>query len=131
MTFTDPEVAHVGMYVRDAEARGIKLQTFVQSLDHVDRARADGETAGFVKIHVKAGSDQILGATIVASHAGEIIGEITAAMVAGVGLKTLATVIHPYPTQAEAIRKIADQYNRTRLTPFVKRALNLWMGWQR
>ena len=131
VTFTDPEVAHVGMYVHDAEARGIKLQTFVQSLDHVDRARADGETAGFVKIHVKAGSDQILGATIVASHAGEMIGEITAAMVAGVGLKTLATVIHPYPTQAEAIRKIADQYNRTRLTPFVKHALNLWMGWQR
>ena len=131
VTYTDPEVAHVGMYAQDAEAKGIKVQTFVQPLDHVDRARADGETAGFVKIHVKAGSDQILGATIVASHAGEMIGEITTAMKAGVGLKTLATVIHPYPTQAEAIRKIADQYNRTRLTPFVKRALQTWMGWRR
>ncbi len=131
VTYTDPEVAHVGLYAQEAEAKGNKVQSFVQPLDHVDRARADGETAGFVKIHVKAGSDQILGATIVASHAGEMIGEITTAMVAGVGLKTLATVIHPYPTQAEAIRKIADQYNRTRLTPFVKRALQTWMSWRR
>ena len=131
VTYTDPEVAHVGMYAHEAEAKGIKVQTFAQSLEHVDRARADGETNGFVKIHVKAGSDQILGATLVASHAGEMIGEITTAMVAGVGLKTLATVIHPYPTQAEAIRKIADQYNRTRLTPFVKRALQTWMSWRR
>ena len=131
VTYTDPEVAHVGMYVQEAEAKGIKVQTFVQPLDHVDRARADGETEGFVKIHVKAGSDQILGATIVSSHAGEMIGEITTAMVAGAGLRTLATVIHPYPTQAEAIRKIADQYNRTRLTPLVKRTLQAWMAWRR
>lgn len=131
VTYTDPEVAHVGLYAHEAEARGLKVQSFTQPLTHVDRARADGETAGFVRIHVKAGSDRILGATIVATHAGEMISELTTAMVAGVGLKTLATVIHPYPTQAEAIRKIADQYNRTRLSPAVKRVLRTWMGWRR
>jgi pyruvate/2-oxoglutarate dehydrogenase complex dihydrolipoamide dehydrogenase (E3) component len=130
-TYTDPEVAHVGIVAHEAEAKGIAVQTFVQPLAAVDRARTDGETEGFVKIHIKKGSDKILGATIVATHAGEMIGEITTAMVAGVGLKTLAGVIHPYPTQMEAVKKIADQYNRSRLTPFVKRVLGAWMAWRR
>lgn len=130
-TFTDPEIAHVGMYEREAKAKGIAVKTFVQPLDTIDRAKADGETDGFVKIHVKEGTDKILGATIVASHAGEMISEITTAMVAGVGLQTIATVIHPYPTQTEAIKKIADQYNRTRLTPLVKRIFSTWLSWQR
>ncbi|MBI1294027.1 dihydrolipoyl dehydrogenase [bacterium] len=130
-TYTDPEIAHVGMYEHEAKAKGIAVKTFVQQLDTVDRAKADGETEGFVKIHVKEGTDKILGATIVASHAGEMISEITTAMVAGVGLQTIATVIHPYPTQTEAIKKIADQYNRTRLTPLVKRIFSTWLSWQR
>ncbi len=130
-TFTDPEVAHVGLYAHEAEAQGIKVQTFTQPLSHVDRARADGETAGFVKLHVKAGSDKILGATIVAAHAGEMISEITTAMAGGIGLAKLANVIHPYPTQAEAIWKAANQYNRARLKPWLKRVLELWMGWRR
>lgn len=130
-TFTDPEIAHVGMYEKDAQEKGIRVKTFVQPLDTVDRAKADGETNGFVKIHTQAGTDKILGATIVATHAGEMISEITTAMVGGVGLKTMASVIHPYPTQTEAIKKIADQYNRTRLSPLVKRILSLWMTWQR
>lgn len=125
-TYTDPEVAHVGMYPADAAAAGIALETFTQPFSGVDRAITDGEEEGFVKIHVKKGSDQIIGATIVARHAGDIISEITTAMVGGVGLKKLAQVIHPYPTQAEAIRRVADTYNRTRLTPTVK---NLFIRW--
>jgi len=82
---------------------------------------ADGEEDGFVKILTRKGSGEILGATIVARHAGEMISEITLALVAKVGLGSLAGVIHPYPTQAEAIRQIGDLYNRTRLTPTVKR----------
>jgi pyruvate/2-oxoglutarate dehydrogenase complex dihydrolipoamide dehydrogenase (E3) component len=95
----------------------------------VDRAIADGEQEGFVKIHVKEGTDKILGATIVARHAGEMINEITLAIVAGLGLRTLANVIHAYPTQADAIKKAADAYIRTRLTPTVKSLLRRWMAW--
>jgi len=107
------------------------VQTFVQELHDVDRALLDGEVQGFVKVHVRKGSDKLLGATIVARHAGEMISELTVAMVGGLGLKTLATVIHPYPTQAEAIRKTADAYNRTRLTPFVKSLFEKWLTWSR
>ena len=126
-TYTDPEVAHVGMYEADAEAQGIKVDTFVQSIGGVDRGKTDGELDGFVKVHVKKGTDQILGATIVASHAGEMINELTLAMTAGVGLKTISTVIHPYPTQSEAIKRIADAYNRTRMTPMVHNLFKWWM----
>ena len=79
----------------------------------------------------KKGTDRILGATIVASHAGEIISEISVAMAAGAGLKTLADVIHPYPTQAEGIRRAAAAYSRTRLTPPVSRFLGWWLKFQR
>ena len=127
-TYTDPEIAHVGMYERDALAKGIPFDTFVRRFDEVDRAIADGEEDGFVKVHVKRGTGKILGATIVARHAGEMISEISLAMVGGLGLGTIANVIHPYPTQAEAIKQVADQYNRTRLTPFVKSILRFWLS---
>jgi pyruvate/2-oxoglutarate dehydrogenase complex dihydrolipoamide dehydrogenase (E3) component len=109
----------------------VAIDTLVQEMRDVDRAVLDGDAEGFVKVHVKKGSDRILGATIVARHAGEMIGELTLAMVGGLGLKTLGRTIHPYPTQAEALRKVADAYNRTRLTPFVKRLLGWWFSWRR
>ena len=93
----------------------------------MDRAIVDGETAGFVKVHVAKSTDDILGATVVARRAGEMISEITVAMAAKLSLGTLANVIHPYPTQAEAIRQTGDAYNRTRLTPFAKKMLGLWL----
>ncbi len=130
-TYTDPEIAHVGMYERDAAARGIPVTTFVVPLADVDRAVADGEEEGFVKVHVRAGGDAILGATIVARHAGEMLNELTLAIVRKIGLGALASVVHPYPTQAEAIRKAGDAYNRTRLTPLVKRAFAAWLRWRR
>jgi pyruvate/2-oxoglutarate dehydrogenase complex dihydrolipoamide dehydrogenase (E3) component len=130
-TYTDPEIAHVGMYQQEAEKRGLKVATFTQPLAEDDRAVLDGETAGFVKVHVEAGSDKILGATIVASHAGDLISEITTAMKAGMGLGGIANVIHPYPTQAAAIKKAGDAYNRTRLTPFAKRLFTRWFSWTR
>ena len=130
-TYTDPEIAHVGMYERDAQEKGIAVDTFLKPLNEVDRAIADGEEEGFVKIHVKKGTDKILGATIVARHAGEMISEITLAIVGNLGLGTLANVIHPYPTQAEAIKQAADAYNRTRLTPFVKGLFSRWFAWTR
>jgi len=130
-TYTEPEIAHVGLYEHEAAAKNIRIQTFIQELKDVDRAILDAETNGFVKIHVKQGTDKILGATIVASHAGDLISEISVAMQSGMGLKQLASVIHPYPTQADAIRKIGDQYNRTRLSPLVKSIFNKWLTWSR
>ncbi|MEO6983977.1 MAG: mercuric reductase, partial [Paralcaligenes sp.] len=101
-TYTDPAIAHVGLYVRQAHERNIPVKTFTIPMHDVDRAITDSEECGFVKIHVREGSDHILGATIVARHAGEMINEITLAMVAGVGLRTLGLVIHAYPTQSDA-----------------------------
>ena len=89
-TYTDPEIAHVGLYVREAREQGIPVKTFTIPMHDVDRAVADGEETGFVKIHVKERTDRILGATIVARHAGEMVNEITLAIVAGIGLRTLA-----------------------------------------
>ena len=119
-TYTDPEIAHVGLSEREAAARGIEIESFVRPLAEVDRAIVDGETEGFVKVHVAKGSDRIVGGSIVSAHAGELIGELTLAIVGRIGLSTLANVIHPYPTQSEALRQVGDLYNRTRLTPRVK-----------
>jgi len=130
-TYTDPEIAHVGLYERDARELGIEVDTYVRDFKEVDRAVLDGEEDGFVKIHVRKGHDEILGATIVARHAGEMISEISVAMTARVGLGKLASVIHPYPTQAEALRQCGDAYNRTRLTPRVKKWMSRWLKWQR
>lgn len=130
-TYTDPEVAHVGMYPQQAKEKGIEIDTFYIPLNEVDRARIDGEAEGFVKIHVKKGTDKILGATIVGRHAGEMINEITLAMTNKLGLGAIAKTIHPYPTQSEAIRKAADAYNRTRLTPLVKKVTSTWLALRR
>jgi pyruvate/2-oxoglutarate dehydrogenase complex dihydrolipoamide dehydrogenase (E3) component len=130
-TYTDPEIAHVGLYPQEAEQAGIAIQTFEQSMSHVDRAILDGDTEGFVKLHVRKGTDHMVGATIVARHAGEMIAELTLAMTAKAGLGTLSGTIHPYPTHAEAIKKVADAYNRTRLTPVVKWLFGKWLSWTR
>ena len=130
-TYTSPEIAHVGLYEPEARARGIAVDTFTQELGRVDRAILDGEGEGFVRIHLRRGTDEILGATVVAAHAGELIGEVALAMKGRLGLKTVAGTIHPYPTQAEAIRKTGDLYNRTRLTPVVKRVMERWLAWSR
>jgi pyruvate/2-oxoglutarate dehydrogenase complex dihydrolipoamide dehydrogenase (E3) component len=124
-TYTDPEVAQVGKSEADLQHQNIEFDIIKIPLSSVDRAIADGQTNGFVKILHKRGSDQILGATIVAAHAGDLISEITLAIVAKAGLSTLSTVIHPYPTQAEALKKAADTYRRTLLTPRTKTLLGI------
>ena len=126
-TYTDPEVAHVGLYVKQARQQRIPVKTFTVPMHDVDRAIADGEEDGFVKIHVREGSDQILGATIVARHAGEMINSISLAMVAGIGLRELANVMQAYPTQGAAIRQAADAYVRTRLTPLKLKTARRWL----
>lgn len=130
-TFTDPEIAHVGMYEGDAREKGLEVDTFTVPMSDVDRAVLEGEEEGMVRVHVKKGTDRILGATIVARHAGEMISEISVAMAGGMGLGAIGGVIHPYPTQAEAIRRAADAYRRTKLTPTVKRVFEFLMKSQR
>ncbi len=130
-TYTDPEVAHVGLYERDARERGVEIDSYQVPIAKANRAITDGEEEGFVKIHVRSGGDEILGATIVAAHAGEMISEITVAMTNGVGLGAFTNVIHPYPTQAEAIKAAAGLYTRTRLTPRVKRLFEGWLRLRR
>lgn len=130
-TYTSPEVAHTGLTLEDANAQGVAIDTLHVPLSGVDRAILDGETEGFVKVHVAKGSDRILGATIVAEHAGEMISELTTAIVAGVGLDTISSSMRPYPTQAEAIRRAADQHRRRKLTPFAARALRFLLKFVR
>jgi pyruvate/2-oxoglutarate dehydrogenase complex dihydrolipoamide dehydrogenase (E3) component len=119
-TYTDPEIAHVGLYVREAREQAIAVKTFTILMHDVDRAVTDGDEDGFLKIHVKEGSDEILGATIVARHAGEMINELSLAITAGIGLGELGRVIHAYPTQADAIKMAADAYYRTRLRDVIR-----------
>jgi pyruvate/2-oxoglutarate dehydrogenase complex dihydrolipoamide dehydrogenase (E3) component len=130
-TFTEPEIAHVGMYEADARAKGIEVDTFTFKLDEVDRAILDGEDEGFARVHVKKGTDRILGATIVAAHAGDMISEFSVLMKAGLGLKTITGTIHPYPTQAEVVKKVANAWRKTTFTPRTKSILGKWFAWTR
>jgi pyruvate/2-oxoglutarate dehydrogenase complex dihydrolipoamide dehydrogenase (E3) component len=130
-TYTDPEIAHVGLFEHDAAERGIELETYTVEMAEVDRAILDGETEGFLKVHCRRGTDRILGATWVGSHAGERISELTLAMVSGAGLKGIAGTIHPYPTQAEAARKAANLHLKTRLTPRTRGWLERILAWRR
>jgi pyruvate/2-oxoglutarate dehydrogenase complex dihydrolipoamide dehydrogenase (E3) component len=109
-TFTDPEIAHVGMYVTEARQRNIPVKTFTTLMHEVDRAISDGEEEGFVKLHVHDGTAKILGATVVARHAGDLINEISLAMSAGLDLHALSRVNQPYPTQSQAIKMAAEAY---------------------
>lgn len=126
-TYTDPEIAHVGLYVRQARERGIPVITYTVPMHDVDRAVTDGEEDGFVKLHIRDGTDKILGATVVARHAGEMINGITLAMVAGIGLKTVARVMHTYPTQADAIHMAARAHQGSGIHPWIVRLLRLWL----
>ncbi|MBW3569619.1 MAG: mercuric reductase [Gemmatimonadetes bacterium] len=125
-TYTSPELAHVGMTAQEADEAGDEVNTITVPLHDVDRARLDGEVEGFLRVHLDGGSDRILGATLVAEHAGDLISQLTQAMVTGTGLGKVGETIFPYPTRAEVIRKAADAWRRTRLTPTAKSAFDLF-----
>jgi pyruvate/2-oxoglutarate dehydrogenase complex dihydrolipoamide dehydrogenase (E3) component len=130
-TYTDPEVAHVGYYEKDAKAAGFDVATITEHFGHVDRAVLDGEDEGYARVHYDKKTGKILGGTIVARHAGEMLGELTLAMVAKQSVGVLSSTIHSYPTQAEVMRKIGDTYMRTKLTPAVKKLFEKWLAWRR
>lgn len=130
-TFTEPEVAHVGMYEKDAIAKGLEVETYTFKLNEVDRAILDGEDEGFARVHIQKGTDKILGATIVAAHAGDMIGEFSVAMKAGAGAKTIAGTIHPYPTQAEVNKKVVNLWRKAHFTQGTKSKLMKLFAWMR
>ncbi len=125
-TFTDPEVAHVGLGEKQATKEGAAYDLFVVPLAELDRAVVESEEAGFAKVLTRKGSDEIIGAAIVAPHAGDLIHEFVVAMNGGIGLGRIAGMVHAYPTLAEVARKAGDKYNKTRLTPGAKK-LFAWL----
>jgi pyruvate/2-oxoglutarate dehydrogenase complex dihydrolipoamide dehydrogenase (E3) component len=130
-TYTDPEVAHVGLPASDAEGRGDAVTTLTVPLSKIDRAVLDDESEGFARVHADQRRGTILGATMVARHAGEMIGEIAVAMRAGIRLGAIGQTIHPYPTQSEAWKRLGDEWNKTRLTPGVRTFLRSLLRWRR
>ncbi|MCB1008577.1 MAG: mercuric reductase [Acidobacteria bacterium] len=125
-TYTDPEVAHVGSNDEELRRRGTPFETITVPLEENDRAIVEGGTRGFLRLHHRRGKGEILGATLVSEHAGETIGELVAAIQHGIGLGELAATLHPYPTQAEVVKRAADAWNRKRLTPFRRKLFGLW-----
>jgi len=130
-TYTQPEIAHVGMYEKDAKAKGIEVETYTVKMDEVDRAILDGEEDGFARIHLRKGTDKILGATIVAAHAGDLINEFSVVMKAGKGARIIAGTIHPYPTQAEVNKKVVNLWRKAHFSPATKNKLARLFAWMR
>ncbi len=130
-TYTDPEIAHVGFYEQEARRRGYEVGTFTLSLAEVDRGILDGETEGFARVHVNKRTNRILGATLVSRHAGESIGEVVLAMTQRLRLQTLSGVIHPYPTQAEVLKRVGDASMRSRLKPWMRKVLEKYFRYRR
>ena len=130
-TYTDPEIAHVGLYEQQAKERGLPVTTLTAHFADNDRAILDGADEGFVRVHLKQGTDRILGATVVAAHAGDLLTYFTQAIISGKGLSSLATPIYPYPTQSEILRKLANLHLQAKLSPMVKRVLGGVLAWRR
>lgn len=125
-TYTDPEIAHVGMYEQDAEKEGIEVETVTIPLSEVDRSVLEGTEDGFLRMHVRKGKDRVLGATLVADNAGDMLGELSLAVTNKIGLGQIAETIHAYPTQAEVIKKAADTWRRGKLTPTVSKIFEVF-----
>jgi pyruvate/2-oxoglutarate dehydrogenase complex dihydrolipoamide dehydrogenase (E3) component len=130
-TYTQPEIAHVGMYEAEARKKGIEVETYTYKLDEVDRAILDGEEEGFARVHIRKGTDRMVGATVVGAHAGDLISEFSVLMKAGAGAKVLSSTIHPYPTQAEVSKKVASSWRKAHFTERQKRILRKWFSWTR
>ena len=125
-TYTSPEIAHVGYYAEDAKRAGFDVATIKIPLDDVDRAILDGEDEGFLKIHVNKKNGRLLGGTLVAEHAGDMIGELALAVTHRMKASALADTIHPYPTQGEVFRKAGDAWRRQSFTPFLSKAFAMF-----
>ena len=129
VTYTDPQVAHVGMPSEDAE-RDPSLTSLTVELADNDRAIVAGTTDGYARVFHDA-KGRIRSATIVAPDAGNMIATLSLAMTSGLGLGDIAATVFPYPTTAELVKRLGDAYNRTRLTPNVARWMARWFRFLR
>lgn len=130
-TFTEPEVARVGLSEDEARERGIEVEVTRYALDDLDRAIADGNDTGFVKVLTGPGKDRILGATIVGAHAADLLAEFVLAMKHGIGLTKLLGTIHVYPTMAEANKAVAGNWRRAHAPQAALRWAQRFFAWQR
>lgn len=130
-TFTDPEVAHVGHTEATAKAEGIPYEIVRYDLSHLDRAVAEGANSGFVKLLVSPGKDKILGVTIVAAGAGELLAEYVLAMKHGLGLNKILGTIHAYPTMSEANKYAAGEWKKAHKPEALLRWVERFHAWQR
>jgi pyruvate/2-oxoglutarate dehydrogenase complex dihydrolipoamide dehydrogenase (E3) component len=130
-TFTDPEVARVGLNETEAKERGVPHEVTVYGIDDLDRAIADGTAHGMVKVLTVPGKDRVLGATIVGEHAGDLIVEFVAAMKHGVGLNKILGTIHIYPTMAEANKYAAGVWKKAHAPRGVLRKAERFHAWMR
>jgi pyruvate/2-oxoglutarate dehydrogenase complex dihydrolipoamide dehydrogenase (E3) component/uncharacterized membrane protein YdjX (TVP38/TMEM64 family) len=130
-TFTDPEIARVGLSEDEARERGIAVEVTRYGIDDLDRAIADGTDHGFVKVLTAPGKDTILGAIVVGAHAGELIQEFVLAMKHGLGLNKLLGTIHVYPTMIEANKYVAGNWKRAHAPQFALRVAERFFAWQR
>lgn len=130
-TFTDPEVARVGLSEQEARAKGIKFEVTSYGIDDLDRAITDGAAHGFVKVLTVPGKDRLLGATIVGEHAGDLLAEFVLAMKQGIGLNKILGTIHSYPTFAEANKFVAGEWRKAHISPFALRLLGRYHAWRR
>jgi len=131
VTFTSPEVARVGLSEDEARAEEIAYEVTRYALDDLDRAIADGDAHGFVKVLTPPGKDRILGATIVGEHAGELLAEFTLAMKHGLGLNKILGTIHPYPTWSEAAKYTAGEWKRAHAPQSLLALLARFHDWRR
>ncbi len=130
-TFTQPEVAHVGITEEEIAQNNLAVDIIEVEMADNDRSRLDADDEGYARVYLKKGTDRVLGATLVSDHAGDMIGEMVLAMTHDIGLKKIAATIHPYPTNGEIWKKVADAYSRTRLTPTVLKWMTRWLAWTR
>ncbi len=130
-TFTDPEVARVGLSEAEAKAKGLAFEVTRYGIDDLDRAIADGTARGFVKVLTPPGKDRILGATIVGEHAGDLLAEFVLAMKHGLGLNRILGTIHSYPTLAEANKFAAGEWRKAHVSPRVLGWLDRYHAWRR
>mmetsp|Transcript_26475 Transcript_26475/g.47524 ORF Transcript_26475/g.47524 Transcript_26475/m.47524 type:complete len:644 (+) Transcript_26475:175-2106(+) len=131
VTYTDPEVAVTGFSLAELEASGTSYKVFEKPFTSLDRAIVDSETKGFIKIYCKSKSDDILGAVIVGPRAGEVINELTLAITQKIGLQSLASVIHPYPSYGEAVKALADMCKKEKLSLKAKILMRELLGARR
>jgi len=130
-TYTDPEVAHVGLTSNDAQQQGVPVKRWRVDWQDMDRARAEGDTRGFVEVLTSPGDDKILGASIVGAHAGDLLAPLLIMQANGLGLSAADQAMLPYPTRGEYLRRLSDQVKREKLTPTVAKWMRRWLAWRR